>query len=601
MLYELSLLATITLHHLLIGACLLLLLSGLIALLKPTAELQSWLWVSAFIFVALIPFVSLSLANNSPVAVKNVSLWTSPIEKDVAVKAMEAAESINAPTWATAEESLVAQQQRERTLQWNISGKWVDQLSNYLYVFLIVWLIGSGWRIFNVSRSLIRTRHIINTASPLENQNAFSAFNKFRILTSEISTSPIVVGLLHPVIVLPKSLLTKLNERQLGPIVLHESAHIERGDLWVGIIEELIAILFWWSPVIRILCRKIHITRELACDMRAAKKLASGKHYAQSLIDCAQLMLTQNQNVLAMGLFSKKKELIRRVNEVLKIKNVNLPSVFHIVLACAVFVAASFSLAENIAPQINMASIEAETKYKFDLSRDEDEKLLKIIRKGDMSALKSKLAEGFDINKPVPGEGTALIEAVRTGNVSMVKFLIDQGADVNLASAGDGNPLTNASAGNQIEIAKILYKNGADINAAAPGDGSPLIVAARKNHYLMAEALVGWGADVNVSVEWDGNPLIAAATNGNIKLAKLLVSQKADVNAVVPTDETALINASRHGHIDVVKYLVEEGADVNLGVYTLASGKKEYRSPLNMAKTEDIRAYLISKGAWEKK
>jgi len=38
-------------------------------------------------------------------------------------------------------------------------------------------------------------------------------------------------------------------------------------------------------------------------------KLSSNKRYAQSLVDCARLILEKKRNVLAVGLFSKKKEL----------------------------------------------------------------------------------------------------------------------------------------------------------------------------------------------------------------------------------------------------------------------------------------------------
>ena len=45
--------------------------------------------------------------------------------------------------------------------------------------------------------------------------------------------------------------------------------------------------------------------------------MKNSKQYAQSLIDCAKLMVIEQRSILAMGLFSKKKELNYRVGAVL--------------------------------------------------------------------------------------------------------------------------------------------------------------------------------------------------------------------------------------------------------------------------------------------
>ena len=49
---------------------------------------------------------------------------------------------------------------------------------------------------------------------------------------------------------MPNTILEQLHYDQLTAIVLHENAHISRRDNWFGLFQELIAILFWWSPVV---------------------------------------------------------------------------------------------------------------------------------------------------------------------------------------------------------------------------------------------------------------------------------------------------------------------------------------------------------------
>lgn len=162
-------------------------------------------------------------------------------------------------------------------------------------------------------------------------------------------------GLIKPVIIIPQALLDDLPKKKIKPLVLHELAHIERLDIWFGMLQEIIAIIFWWSPIVRTLNHRIHLSREIACDIRAAKQLNSSKKYAQSLVDCAKLMLTQQKDILAMGLFSQKKDLNHRVEQVLTSNLLQKPKTLLIATSCVLLSATTIATAQNYAPKINMA------------------------------------------------------------------------------------------------------------------------------------------------------------------------------------------------------------------------------------------------------
>jgi ankyrin repeat protein len=142
-----------------------------------------------------------------------------------------------------------------------------------------------------------------------------------------------------------------------------------------------------------------------------------------------------------------------------------------------------------------------------------------------------------------------------------------------------------------------LINEGLNINATIIGDGTPLIIAVRDNNKKVVESLIQWGADINLSAKNDANPLITAAMNNHLALAEMLFLQGANIDAVIDDDETALINASRQGHYQMVKFLVENGADVNLAITANTLQGSELRSPLNGAKTTEIRDYLVLMGA----
>ena len=160
-----------------------------------------------------------------------------------------------------------------------------------------------------------------------------------------------------------------------------------------------------------------------------------------------------------------------------------------------------------------------------------------------------------------------------------------------------GEKLIRAVDDNDLESIRQMLADGVDINTPAIGDGTALIIAVKKDNQTMVQALLDLGADVNQSSRGDGNPLITAAMTNNLELAQLLMGYGADVNQIVPRDETPLINATRDGYLKMSQLLVENGADVNLAVQTGWSDNYQVRTPLNMARTQEITDFLIENGA----
>ncbi|MDQ3511411.1 MAG: ankyrin repeat domain-containing protein [Pseudomonadota bacterium] len=181
--------------------------------------------------------------------------------------------------------------------------------------------------------------------------------------------------------------------------------------------------------------------------------------------------------------------------------------------------------------------------------------------------------------------------ATMTG--SETKDCTSQAASNRKPTQLDHDLLAAAEAGD-IAAAKQLIEAGANVDTRIRGDGTALIIAARHGQLPMVEQLLQLGADVEKPSRGDGNPLIAAAAGGHDDVTERLLAAGADVDAVVAGDETPLINAARQGHLEIVKRLVAHGADVNLGV---TADMGEYRSPLNQAKNDDVRDYLLSQGA----
>ncbi|WP_019029939.1 M56 family metallopeptidase [Colwellia piezophila] len=487
MIAQYTLLTTLALHHMVIGGLLVLILLVLHKVLKSSAEMRSWLLMTAFITSTLVPLTLLSTTSALPIAAKPASTKVNTV--------------IDASATQSALETVVVPLQEQAL--WHMPSEIVFQFSEVLTALIVVWFIGSLWRSLMVFGSFLRTRKLIKSCQPVEQKNIreLVAGADVEIFTAKQISSPMVVGLTSPKIILPENIIQQLSSEQLAPIVLHELAHIKRNDIWFSHFQEFIAVLFWWSPVIRLLNNKIHIDRELACDLRAVKQLNNNKQYAQSLIDCAKLMITQQRSVLAMGLFSQKKELNNRVTTVLKSKKLKTPSMLAILTVCLGLSALTIKVSQAFVPKISISDAQQDARHFSLLPSSDGEELIAAVMQNDIATIEELQNQGVDINTPAIGDGTALIIAVKQDNRQMVQALIDLGADVNQSSRGDGNPLITAAMTNNITLAQLLIDNGANINAIVPKDETPLINATRRGYFEMTQLLVSQGADVNLSVK----------------------------------------------------------------------------------------------------
>jgi len=80
---------------------------------------------------------------------------------------------------------------------------------------------------------------------------------------------------------------------------------------------------------------------------------------------------------------------------------------------------------------------------------------------GNIPALKSYLAKGWDINMRGMHGMTPLMEAARGGHIRTCQFMIEQGSDVN-AHINSGSVLTFAISSGNRELVLLLLSKGAN-------------------------------------------------------------------------------------------------------------------------------------------
>jgi ankyrin repeat protein/beta-lactamase regulating signal transducer with metallopeptidase domain len=560
-----------------------------------SAESRYWLWYGALAVMAALPLVILVPKGVVP------QVQLSPLNQmDLAGRAdRESNEASGAVRVAErVPESPIAQRSASRP-------GWVRTAAvPVAWTLVAVWAALTMWRLMVVFRGLATLRRWRREASVVSMPLA----RGYEVRESGHVSTPLVVGVLNPCVLLPAGLRDRLAPEQMEHVLGHELEHIRRRDPLFALVQRLIEAVYFHNPVVRWVSRIVDHERECSCDDRVVAHVRDGNAYASSLISVARLVVGAPAPAEAMAAIGHRSQLAKRIERLLSRENsagervswLTVGSITSVIVAVAVLIAPSVPLAHEPRPVSG-----AESGAVFDaqsgvLSGDESRALVDAISRGDEDAADELLRAGADINTPVRGDGAPLILAARSGNKSLVRRLLASGADVDLGSRGDGNPLINAAARGDLYIVKQLVEHGANVNAYMPGDGTPLVNAARRGRLDVVEYLTSKGADVNQAARGDGNPLIGASAHGNLDVVKFLIDHGADVNGYVPGDETPLINASQQGRAEVVKYLVSRGANPNLAVHRDVSAGSELRSPLSEARKrghDDVVKLLESLGA----
>src|SRR5207245_7413869 len=81
--------------------------------------------------------------------------------------------------------------------------------------------------------------------------------------------SPLLAGVVQPVIVLPVALLVERAPAELELMLAHELAHLKRHDLLWAWLPTLARGLFWFHPLVWLAGAEWRLAQEMACDEMA--------------------------------------------------------------------------------------------------------------------------------------------------------------------------------------------------------------------------------------------------------------------------------------------------------------------------------------------
>ncbi len=142
----------------------------------------------------------------------------------------------------------------------------------------------------------------------------FGINKQIRLYLSEAVKTPLTIGFLKPIILIPFASINHLSTQQLEAVLLHELAHIKRYDYLVNILLSVIEIALFFNPFTRLISKSIHAERENSCDDWVLQYQYSATLYAEALLQIAYL---QTAPAFAMAATGKKNDLLDRVKRMI--------------------------------------------------------------------------------------------------------------------------------------------------------------------------------------------------------------------------------------------------------------------------------------------
>lgn len=180
-------------------------------------------------------------------------------------------------------------------------------IRNYRYVQII--------RRYGVSRANVQWRMFVQKVS------AQMGINKpVHVWMSELISSPVTIGYLKPIILLPMAAVNHLTTQQTEAILLHELAHIKRYDYFINLLSKFIQTILYFNPFVKAFVKIIEREREKSCDETVIQFQYEPHGYASALLTLEKASYVPKQSLAVAASDGKKGEFRQRIEWILGIR-----------------------------------------------------------------------------------------------------------------------------------------------------------------------------------------------------------------------------------------------------------------------------------------
>lgn len=140
------------------------------------------------------------------------------------------------------------------------------------------------------------------------------------IWMSDLVSSPVTIGYIKPVILLPVAAVNHLSTQQIEAVLLHELSHIRRYDYFINLITKFIQAILYFNPFVKAFATIIEREREKSCDETVIQFQYEPHGYASALLALEKAAHASPRILTVAAAQGKKSEFRKRIEWILGIR-----------------------------------------------------------------------------------------------------------------------------------------------------------------------------------------------------------------------------------------------------------------------------------------
>ena len=127
--------------------------------------------------------------------------------------------------------------------------------------------------------------------------------------------TPMSIGFLSPVIIIPNSVVDDGSSEQLEMILTHELAHIKRNDYLVNLLQNILRAIFFFHPLFHLMDRSLTRECEHICDDWVIDVTKRRSRYAECLVSLLESVVHKPVNIpVTMAMAERKQDIPGRID-----------------------------------------------------------------------------------------------------------------------------------------------------------------------------------------------------------------------------------------------------------------------------------------------